>query len=240
MKNIENSFIQDIYFVTFANKTYQKTLDRIRQQALDMNIFKHIFAWNENDLEETWFQQHSSFIKKNKRGYGYWIWKPQVIFQALGRIPKGSCLIYCDAGCTFNKLAKDKITDLAKLVRDPSHIGIIAFQLPFKEGMYTKMDLMNVVDFYDYDSRQVQAGISIWLNHQLVLDFLTKWMSLCYQHNYHLVDDSTSVAKNVNEFREHRHDQSIFSILMKQEKGLIIERWPNTVDYPIHTTRLKF
>ena len=33
---------------------------------------------------------------------------------------------------------------------------------------------------------------------------------------YHLIDDSESVSKNNPSFRQHRHDQSIFSLLTKK------------------------
>ena len=34
--------------------------------------------------------------------------------------------------------------------------------------------------------------------------------------DYHLIDDSPSIISNHNEFREHRHDQSILSLLIKK------------------------
>ena len=34
--------------------------------------------------------------------------------------------------------------------------------------------------------------------------------------NYHMIDDSPSLHKNLNCFIEHRHDQSIFSLLTKK------------------------
>jgi hypothetical protein len=34
--------------------------------------------------------------------------------------------------------------------------------------------------------------------------------------NYHLIDDSPSKLPNDSRFEEHRHDQSIFSILRRQ------------------------
>ena len=37
--------------------------------------------------------------------------------------------------------------------------------------------------------------------------------SIC--NNYHVIDDSPSIRKNIPGFKEHRHDQSIFSALTK-------------------------
>ncbi len=34
--------------------------------------------------------------------------------------------------------------------------------------------------------------------------------------NYHMIDDSPSIKENYNNFIEHRHDQAIFSLLLKK------------------------
>ena len=34
--------------------------------------------------------------------------------------------------------------------------------------------------------------------------------------NYHLIDDTPSLLENTVDFREHRHDQSIYSLLLKK------------------------
>ena len=43
---------------------------------------------------------------------------------------------------------------------------------------------------------------------------VNRWYELCC--NYHLIDDSPSIAPNLPEFIEHRHDQAIFSLLTKK------------------------
>jgi len=116
--------MMDIYFVTFGDTKYRNTLDRIRKEAVAMNVFKEIFVWNENDLDTEWLQKHARFIHSHKRGYGYWIWKPQVIQQALLKIPKGSALVYADAGCTLNVKGRSMLVDLCQIAKDQSTAGI--------------------------------------------------------------------------------------------------------------------
>ena len=50
----------------------------------------------------------------------------------------------------------------------------------------------------------------------MTTEFLTDWYSIAC--NYHFVDDSPSIHPNDPSFREHRHDQSIFSLLIKSDK----------------------
>lgn len=231
----------DIYLVTFADKKYAKTLERIKLEALNMNVFKEVFAWNEDDLDEEWRHAHNEFIENHRRGYGYWIWKPQVIRQALDRVPKGkSVVVYCDAGCTLNAKARKMLIDLCYFAKYESTAGVLALEMHYIESHWTKMDLFHFMNYKDFHSKQVQAGVSFWANVDNARNLVNEWCHICCVENYRYVDDSPSKTKNLSTFKEHRHDQSIFSILMKTRKGRLIPRWPNSVEFPIHTSRLKF
>ena len=46
------------------------------------------------------------------------------------------------------------------------------------------------------------------------MDFVDEWLRFAAQSS--LIDDSPSKAPNYPGFREHRHDQSIFSLLSKK------------------------
>ena len=48
------------------------------------------------------------------------------------------------------------------------------------------------------------------------MNFIKDWYNLGCK--YHLIDDSISKEKNSREFKDHRHDQSIFSLLLKTDK----------------------
>ena len=64
------------------------------------------------------------------------------------------------------------------------------------------------------DTRQRQAGAIMFLVCDITKYFLKKWYNLCC--NYNLLDDSESISPNCEYFKEHRHDQSIFSLLTKK------------------------
>jgi hypothetical protein len=74
-------------------------------------------------------------------------------------------------------------------------------------------------------------------NHTMKL--VNEWYK--YSSIYHLIDDSKSNAKNDDIFYEHRHDQSIFSLIRKKYGTEIIF---NEVDFynnfsPIKAKRIK-
>jgi len=64
------------------------------------------------------------------------------------------------------------------------------------------------------------------------------WYETCC--NYHLLNDEPSISKNYEEFIEHRHDQSIFSIIRKKFNTYYIEdeTYPIGIkEFPIWATR---
>jgi hypothetical protein len=66
------------------------------------------------------------------------------------------------------------------------------------------------------NSIQYQSGIIIVKKTSLTTYLANDWYSIAC--NYHLIDDSPSVYQNDPSFREHRHDQSVLSLLIKSDK----------------------
>ncbi len=68
---------------------------------------------------------------------------------------------------------------------------------------------------------QIAGGIQVLRKCQHSLDVTREWLNLATE-NYHWIDDSPSHLPNHPDFREHRHDQSIISLLVKNRGALII------------------
>jgi len=52
-----------------------------------------------NDNE--FWNKHKDFILNNKRGYGYWIWKPYLIKKTIDKLNNGDIILYMDADSTI-------------------------------------------------------------------------------------------------------------------------------------------
>jgi hypothetical protein len=197
-------------------------------------MFDEVHALSENDLDKEFYAKHEEFISNNQRGYGYWIWKPQVIKQVLEGVPENSVIVYCDAGCSIKN--KDEILKLVSQIDDK---GILAFKWDEDiESSWSKMDTINNVFPPGSEDPQIIATAIIVKKCKFSEKFVHEWLSYC--EDYHLVDDSQSLEKNTENFKEHRHDQSIFSLLCKKYR---VKTIPNTVDRgdgPIKAARLKY
>lgn len=214
--NFDN-YKNKINFLTFGagGERYYLAGKRLINQANELNLFDKTKFYSENDIKKTkFYKKHKHFIEKNKRGYGYWLWKPYIIKKSFETMKEGDILLYLDCGC---ELGEKKKKNLKKLIKDVNKYEIIYSSSGFKEKYYNKMDLidyMNMNNSKCLNSIQIQAGVLLILVNKKTRKLINEWYNIgC---NYHFIDDSKSKLANDKNFREHRHDQSIFSLLIKK------------------------
>lgn len=235
-----------VYFASFADRRFKKSLNRIREEAKSMNYFKDIFCWNEDDLDDDFWEKHRSFIMNHPRGFGCYIWKPQAVLQALQKMPEGAVLVFADAGCQLHKEGIPRLREYVQMAKiHPS--GIVGFNTTFPLEEWTKMDTLLALGVTSYEKRLPQhlGGVHITHNCAKVRAFIQEWRNLC--ENYALIDDvNHSSSRNAPGFRDHRHDQSIFSILFLRHGGLSLmdetwwePNWDAKKNYPIHARRIR-
>ena len=83
-------------------------------------------------------------------------------------------------------------------------------------------------------------GIQLYVNNAENRAFVNEWFQLMTRDNYHFVTDAPSRIPNAPVFRDHRHDQSVFSLLAKQ-RGIATHDHPgDKEDAPIAVTRQRY
>jgi hypothetical protein len=241
------------YFLSFCDSKYNRTLERIKMEAINMNIFDEILCYNETIFDEDFTRNQGNFIKNNKRGYGYWIWKPYLILKTLKEMNENDILVYVDGGCTLNKNGIKRLNEYFEIITN-SKYGILSLQLNQIEKMWTKMDLFVELKCKEekfMDSNQLLATTIIMRKCNHVLNIFEKALEICSKNNYHFIDDSPSISPNDRIFNEHRHDQSILSLLRKKYGTDVIsdETWckqawslceVDGTNFPIWATRKKY
>jgi hypothetical protein len=206
------------FFITFGNKTYRKSRIRLAKEADKLKIFNFIRAYTPKDFGPDFKKQHGSFIKENKRGFGYFIWKSYLINKTLKIMDDNDILVYVDAGCTLIPKFKPRLLEYFDIINQ-SEYGMLNFNLGSMEYQYTKSDLADKLGVLHDDSimnaPQVAGGIQIIRKCPHSIDIVEKW---CYYstENYHNIDNSPSIIPNHPDFKEHRHDQSVISLLVKK------------------------
>jgi len=206
-------------FITFGagGQNYKDACSRLTHQASQMNVFDTIIAFSENDLKDDneFWSKHSDFIVKNKRGYGNWLWKPYLIKKQMDKMKDGDILLYLDAGCELDIKKRDRMIECFSIVEKDLIIGTTLKN--HLEKHWTKMDLFIeldlVADTY-LNSKQRQGGVNMFYVCGDVRKLVDEWYTI--SSIYNLLDFSKGNNINDPEFKEHRNDQSIFSLLTKK------------------------
>lgn len=213
-----------LFFLTFGGPTinYHEAVERLCNQAKKMEIFDEIIGMTEKDLQndQEFWSKHCDFINSNSRGYGYWLWKPYIIKKILEKMNDDDILLYLDSGCELNYMARDKFLEYIELVKIKKILGTNGSSTDYN---YTKMDL---ISFFGMENniellkkRHMQATALLMIKNNDIEKLINEYYEIC-SNNYNLINDSQSIQKNFDEFIEHRHDQSVFSLLVKKY-GLI-------------------
>jgi hypothetical protein len=207
-------------FITFCagEKRYHDAAIRLMNQANKIELFDSGKCFTDEDLKEDteFWDKHSNFIENNNQGFGYWIWKSYIIKKTMETMKNDDILLYLDCGCEIDSRRKDVLLYFFELVKLSN---IIATRSPFLEKRFNKMDLIIKLDMVNeiyLNTRQNQAGAILFFVCDKTREFLNDWYELCC--DYHNIDNTPSIHENLPCFEEHRHDQSIFSLLYKKYK----------------------
>lgn len=237
-----------IFFTTFADRRLQRTQQRILSEAVAMEVFKDYYLWDETKLDNEFYRLYQSYFQSQPRGFGYYVWKPYIIEKTLEQLPENSYLFYIDVGCVLHKKGVPRLLEYVDMLAS-SDKSVLGFQLTHKEKTWTKMDLLERMNYTrpeELDTYQCLSGIILFKNTPDGRAFVHQWRTIM-EENVHWRDDSPSILPNDPTFQEHRHDQSVYSILLKQYKGIILDDetwwpadWEKNEHYPFHARRLKF
>lgn len=187
---------------------------RLLEQANNLNLFSKTTLYTDADLraDTEFWTKHSQFIEKNKRGYGYWIWKPYLIKKTMEKMKDGDMLLYLDAGCEIDINEKEYLINCFDISKTDYIVGTFTCI----ERDWNKMDLLLKLDMNDttYLNTSQRQASALYFICKKIRSLVNEWYEIAC--DYHMIDDSPSIAPNLPCFKEHRHDQSIFSLLTKK------------------------
>lgn len=217
------------YFISFGAglPNILNALARIIAQAKSLLLFDKIYGFTDKDLREdtVFWKKHGEFIMKNKRGFGYWLWKPYLIKKVWDEMNEGDILMYCDSGNEIDIHKRNLIKHLFDVVKNDHLLGSYPAEhmkkrIPYlNEIKWTKNDLLKYMNMDKNENvlytNQRQANTLLFYKCDKTTKLVEEWYNIA-STNYHFIDDTPSVSNNDKSFEQHRHDQSIFSLLTKK------------------------
>ena len=215
------------YLISFGDDYFNYKKQILKKQAESTGWFDDVIIHSPETLLD-FFTQHRDFVT-NSRGYGYWIWKPYIILDLLEKINEGDNIFYIDSGgCILQHRNKRFEEYLEMLNSTPILVfcdgGSCGNPPDYKEKYFQKMKVLkrfsleNDEDFLN--SGQIEGGVFICKKSQESINFVKEWLNLVTEDNYSLVNDDDDFEQ-LNEYKGHRHDQSILSILCKKRNANI-------------------
>ncbi len=237
-------------FVSFAGGHLRWKLARVRllRQVKASSYFESIEVYSEKRLDEIISPEIANFISANRLGYGLWIWKPIVVLDFLKRNPSCTLILYLDAGCDFNySISSRKRWEEYLLLLQ--QFGAVVFQTPHSELSYTSKKLVTRLrsELSHLQSGQIHAGTFL-MTRDFALNFCEEWLAIMSENNFgwlrnEVEDESVDFY---DDYIDYRYDQSVFSLLMKQNKAVNIlqddetdfaQSWKAGINFPILTSR---
>lgn len=198
-----------IKVLTFAKGNFEESQKKLSNHLFNIGINNQINL-TEIDLPIDFKEKNKNFFIE-KRGYGYWVWKPFIIKNEILKLKEDEVLIYIDS-TDFPNIS---FFDLVKNHFEKNEILLIN-RGGYINGDWTKRDCfiyMNCDEKKYYDALQLDAGVIGVKNNSTCLNLINEWNQL--MQNKFIVDDSPNTLglPNLENFKEHRHDQSILTNL---------------------------
>ncbi len=212
--------------ISFASASHYATQRRLHSTALKHGI-------KNNSPYKAWQLLFSAFYWKNRkiltssRGAGFWLWKPHILLNALNNSSSDEVIIYLDTDHIIVQ-PLDPIIKLCTL-QNP----IVIFSSHGNKNVLarqrTKRDCFILMDCDSpdyYDKEQAAATLIVIRKTESSLLFVKQWLTYCEDER--IITDQPNVLglPDLEGFIEHRHDQSILSLLAFKH-NLSIYRFPS-------------
>lgn len=206
-----------ITHLSFATENFSQSAKILKASARRFGI-KHSYIYTPSDIVLKELYRSYPNIMKQTRGAGYWLWKPFIIEDMMSRLPDGSIIIYSDCGTTF--------------VNDPKYIislldsnDIVLFKQNHKQSAWTKRDCFVFLDadseeYWNLD--QLTAAFQLYKVCNKSREFISDLKKAMVDER--ILTDLPNVCglPNLEDFRDHRHDQSILTIIAHRSDVAIV------------------
>lgn len=172
---------------------------------------KYIIAKKQSDLIKSQFYKKNESILAQKRGAGFWLWKYYFIDELMNSINMNDIIIYSDSALIFRR----SIKPLIEILKNKTN-GVLLFYNDYKNKQWTKRDCFVKLDCDNeeyYNSPQIGAQFQLFQKNEFSTKFIKEVLRNSCDDNI-ITDSPNSLGKpNLPEYIEHRHDQSITSLM---------------------------
>ena len=203
-----------IIAVNYADKSFQRAQKLNSRTARQWGADK-VIEYGPGDIDEA-FRKRNQKILNAPRGGGYYLWKPYVYRKAYDELGDSDYLVYTDSGSIY-------VNQIQYLIdcMEYEHVPMMIFSLEQEriEKCNTKRDafVLTGCDEAKYtDTPQSIGGYFVCRKNPKVEAYLDEVLQ--YAQDIRIISDQPNVMglPNYKEFTDHRHDQSVISLMSKK------------------------
>lgn len=236
-----------VYFFSYGDSNYRNSKERIFNEAKNFG-FDDVKVYGPENISKEFYDKTSPHIS-HSRGCGYWLWKSFFLKNTFDKMKDNDICVYADAGCHVNIHGKKRFQEYIDMI-NKNETGILSFDLGgFLEKMYTNekaFEYFNIEKDNEYvrGSGILMATIMIMRKCDHTVKLIDEYYKIALE-SPEIFSDIYNEYKRTPEFRDHRHDQSIFSILRKLRGSVVIPdetyaiNWNDLIEIPILSTRIR-
>ena len=198
--------------LNYASPGYEALQRASSRTAIALGGVDRVAECSPADLDPT-FRRHNAAILEQPRGAG--LWKPCLVRRARARMGADDSLFYADADLVLIR----SVVPLAVAMWRAGRGIAVSAQGDQREDGWTKRDcfVLTGCDAPRYaHSRQIRASWFAWRRTPLTLELADGWLRCVQDERPITVAPNRCGLPNHPAFRNHRHDQGLFSLLCKK------------------------
>ena len=169
-----------LHLITFATPDFAPQAEALASSALAAG-FAHGTVFGPADLGGSDFAQRNKAILEQKRGGGYWLWKPYLIRRALESLQSDDVVLYSDAGRTAYYQFAGYPRSLVSMVNGTASGFLLGPSVPHVGtiGAWTKRDCLTLMgaDTHLLRRKPLLMTWSLWRPTNEAFKFLDVWQS---------------------------------------------------------------
>ena len=203
-----------LYFLVYNDNTHNNYLDKLLKSVKIYGEQFNIIIFKKSDIDNDFIEKNKSILNC-KRGGGYWLWKPYIINKTLKKIDNDDIIFYIDSKYYFIEHFANLYVDYMK------NNDILVWKNKPNEPIWymknwCKMDVIHKYNMFhkvfSENAEDCWGGALIVKKTENSIRYIQEWLDMCCI--YEDITDSKSKIENNKLFREHRHDQSLLSIII--------------------------
>lgn len=199
--------------VSYADGSLYKQLQQQSiQTATNINCFNDIYTLGRECINEKFYSNNRSILD-SKRGAGYWLWKPYIVDRMLKLLEYGDILMYADTAIRFTA----NLEPIFNIVQTSEHGMWYSSFTDHTHTTWTKKKTFELLDCTDEifitGEKKFMSSAQVFAvkKNDFAIKFIQEWLHYC------CIEDCITdkiLGDNYPDFKDHRHDQSILSLLL--------------------------